>query len=60
MKDPIIEEIRQIRLKIEAECQNDPQLLYEYFCKVQEQYRDRLVRRSPKPAIKPADRITIE
>ena len=30
MKDPIIEEIPEIRLKIEVECQNDPQLIYEY------------------------------
>ncbi len=43
--DPIIEEIRQIPLAIEAECQHDEQL--------QETYRERLVRRSPKPAIVP-------
>jgi hypothetical protein len=58
-KDPIIEEIRRIRLEIEAKCQNDPQLLYEYLCRQQEKYRDRLVSRSPQPAIIPSKSIKI-
>lgn len=29
-KDPIIEEIRQIRHEIEAECSHDPQKYYEH------------------------------
>ncbi|MBC6421044.1 MAG: hypothetical protein GDA43_04940 [Hormoscilla sp. SP5CHS1] len=54
VKDPIIEEIRRIRLEIEAECQHDPDILYEHMCQFQEQYRDRLVRRSPQPALIPS------
>ncbi|MGK7901389.1 MAG: hypothetical protein AB4352_08255 [Hormoscilla sp.] len=54
VKDPIIEEIRRIRLEIEAECQQDPDLLYQHICQFQEQYRDRLVRRSPQPALIPS------
>ncbi len=52
-KDPIIEELRQIRNRIEAACQNDPQRLYEYLYQMQEKYRSRLVRRKPKPALIP-------
>lgn len=55
--NPILEEIRRVRLAIEAECKNDPQLLYEYFCHVQDKYRDRLVSRRPKPAIMPSNSI---
>lgn len=57
--NPLLEEIRRTRLKIEAECQNDPQLLYEYLCRQQEKYRDRLVSRSPQPAIIPSKSIKI-
>ncbi len=45
--DPIIEEVRQVRREIEAECQNDPEKYYRLLLDVQEQYRDRLVRRGP-------------
>jgi hypothetical protein len=51
LRDPIIEEIRHIRHKIEEECENDPQKYYEHIEKEQEKYRDRLVHRSPKPAL---------
>ena len=54
INDPIIQEIRRIRLELEAESQNNPQVLYDYLCQVQEKYRDRLIRRSPKPAIIPS------
>ena len=42
INNPIIQEIRRIRLELEAEGQNDPQVLYDYLCQVQEKYRDRL------------------
>jgi hypothetical protein len=51
-QDPIIKEIRKIRHEIEAECQNNSQKYYEYIQEIQAKYRDRLVRRGPKPAMK--------
>ncbi|MBC6478945.1 MAG: hypothetical protein EBE86_004665 [Hormoscilla sp. GUM202] len=53
-RDPILEEIRRIRLEMDEACQHDEQLFYEYMCQVQEKYRDRLVRRSPQPALIPS------
>ena len=51
-QDPIIKEIPKIRHEIEAECQNDSQKYYEYIQQVQAKYRDRLVRREPKPSLR--------
>jgi hypothetical protein len=51
-QDPIIDEVRQTRHKIEADCENDAQKYFEHIQQVQEQYRQRLVRRRPKPALK--------
>jgi hypothetical protein len=50
-RDPIIEEVRQIRHKIEAECEDDAQKYYEHIQHVQEKYMNRLVQRKPKPAL---------
>ena len=52
LQDPIIKELRQVRQKIEEECQNDVQLYYEHIRKIQLKYRNRLIRRKPKPALK--------
>ncbi|MDQ7783093.1 MAG: hypothetical protein RDU20_09450 [Desulfomonilaceae bacterium] len=49
-RDPLVEEVRRIRHKIEAGCQNDPNKYYEHLEQVQAQYRERLVRRKPQPA----------
>jgi len=46
-KDPIVEEIRKIRLKIEAECDNDFNKIFAQAIKVQEKLSNRIVR---KPA----------
>jgi len=59
VRDPIIEEIRRIRREMEAECQNDEQLFYEYILKLQEDCPDRLIRLSPKPAIMPSKTIKL-
>ena len=40
-QDPIIEEVRQIRNKIEAECENDAQKYFEYVQQIQDKYRHR-------------------
>jgi hypothetical protein len=52
LRDPITEEVRQIRHEIEADCEDDPQKYYEHIRQVQEKYRHRLVQRKPKPALK--------
>lgn len=52
--DPILEEIRQIRHQIEVDCDNDPQILYEYLYRIQAKYSNRLVRRSPQPSLQVA------
>lgn len=51
LQDPIIDEVRQIRHKIEAECENDAQKYFEHIQQIQEKYRHRLVRREPKPPV---------
>ncbi|GBE03620.1 hypothetical protein BMS3Abin09_00537 [bacterium BMS3Abin09] len=51
-QEPILKEIRRIRLDIEAECKNDPQKYYEHIQQIQMQYSNRLVRFKPKPALK--------
>lgn len=52
LRDPIIEEVRKVRHKIETDCENDPQKYYKHIQQVQEKYRNRLVQRKPKPALK--------
>jgi hypothetical protein len=42
-KDPIVEEIHAIRLKIEAECEGDFTKIFARAAKIQEQYKDRVV-----------------
>ena len=51
-QESILKEIRRIRHKIEAECQNDPQKYYEHIQQVQKQYSNRLVHFKSKPALK--------
>ena len=46
--DPPIEEIRELRRQISARFNHDPAQLVAYYQKLQEKYRDRLVR-SPAP-----------
>jgi hypothetical protein len=47
--DPIVEQVRQVRRKIEDENQQDPELFYQHLKKFQERLLDRLVCRKPKP-----------
>ena len=51
-RDPIIEEVRKVRHKIESDCEDDPQKFYEHIRQAQEKYRNRLVQRKPKPDLK--------
>jgi hypothetical protein len=50
-KDPIVEGIREVRRKIESECQDDAQKFFEHLEQVQAQYGDRLVQRKAKSAL---------
>ena len=49
--DPIVEQVRQVRRKIEEETQQDPELFYQHLKKIQERFPDRLVCRKPKPIV---------
>jgi hypothetical protein len=51
-QDPILNEIRKIRLDIDAEYQNDFQKYYERLQQIQKKYSDRLICFKPKPVLK--------
>ena len=42
-KDPVIDEIREVRHRISARFGHDPVQLVAYYLELQEQYRDRLI-----------------
>jgi len=42
--DPVIAEIRAARSLISAKCDHDPKKVVEYYIKLQEAYRQRLVK----------------
>jgi hypothetical protein len=50
--DPVIDEIRAIRMRISAEHGHDTRRLVEHLMKLQERHRDRLL---PPPSDEPAD-----
>ncbi len=41
--DPTISRIREARHRISEQCGHDPKVLVEYYVKLQQQHRDRLV-----------------
>lgn len=41
--DPLIDEVRRVRHEISAQFGHDPYKLVEYYMRLQEQHRDRLV-----------------
>lgn len=43
LPDPVIDEIREIRHRISARFDHDPQRLLEHYMQLQEEYRDRLL-----------------
>jgi hypothetical protein len=51
-QDPIIEEIHETRRQIWAECRKNHDELLARLRKMEEQYKDRLVRGKPKPALR--------
>ena len=54
-EDPIIQEIREIRRQIMAECDNDPDKLFAHYRKVQEELAGthRIVSGSPRKLSRP-------
>ena len=55
-RDPVIDEIREVRHQISARVDHDPARLVAYYMKLQERYRDRLIdsSRISKDADQPA------
>ena len=43
MKDPIVEEVRQIRIKIEQDCEQSGTSYKDHLLSVQKEYESRLV-----------------
>lgn len=42
-KDPVIDEVREVRHRISARFDHDPERLVAYYMEMQEQYRDRFL-----------------
>ena len=42
-RDPVVEEIREVRHQISARFGHDPERLYEHYLRLQEEHRDRLL-----------------
>ena len=53
--DPVIARIRKVRHCISEKCGHDPKKLVEYYMKLQERHKDRLVRPDDTSANKPAE-----
>ena len=47
--DPIVEQVREVRRKIMAECHNNPEEFLQRMLRRQELVKDRLVYGKPKP-----------
>jgi hypothetical protein len=45
--DPVIDEVREVRHRISEEVGHDPARLVEYYIRLQEQYRERLLSNPP-------------
>lgn len=53
--DPVIDEIREVRHRISARFDHDPEKLVAYYIKLQEQYGSRLTDAAPTPEEAGAD-----
>lgn len=42
-RDPVIEEIREVRHRISERFNHDPKRLLEYYMRLQEEHRDRFI-----------------
>ncbi len=50
LTDPLIDEIRRIRDEISRECNNDLNQLFEELRRIQEQHREKVLRRDDRSA----------
>ena len=57
--DEGIRAVRDVRVKISAEFDNDPEKLVEHYMKEQERYRERLLQPVPAQQGNAADRPTV-
>ena len=48
--DPVIERIRKVRREISKECNHDPKVLAERYRKMEERFKDRLLKKAPAKA----------
>ena len=56
VSDPVIEEIREIRHRVSAECEHDTALYIERLKKIEERYRNRILQeRAPTVATSVGD-----
>lgn len=55
--NPVIDEIREVRHRISARFDHDPERLVAYYAELQKQYEDRLGERRPRSerAVHPAE-----
>jgi hypothetical protein len=42
--DPAIERVREVRHRISQQCEHDPKKLVEYYLRLQERHRERLLK----------------
>ncbi len=42
--DPAIERVREVRHRISQQCEHDPKQLVEYYMRLQERHRERLLK----------------
>lgn len=54
LPDPVIDEIRELRRRISARFDNDPERLVAYYMELQERHKDRLLK-SPAPTAEVKD-----
>ena len=59
-RDLIVEEVRRVRQRIEAECGRDPKAYARHLRRIEEALGPQLVRRCPQPALAPAGTAACE
>ncbi len=55
-RDPVIDEIRDVRHRISARCDHDPARLVAYYMELQQEYQDRLIE-GPRADERPAKSV---
>lgn len=58
MRDPIVEEVRAVRQKIERECGDDAKKFFEHVQEIQKGLKGKLTTRKPRPIRKRSKEAT--